>query len=173
MSGEEARTRQELVAALRRNGEATAERLRAIPPARFAEGRYENGWSAREILAHIAAAEWAYPGMIAMARETAAQAAAGKRVELDAADPSGVVDDYNARQVARRADASIEELIDEFVANRAKTIAAVEGIDEALLPVRTRTVGTEAGPLAAVIHGLGVDHVDGHVADLTRGNPSV
>ena len=39
----------------------------------------------------------------------------------------GGIDDYNARQVEKRAGATIAELLDEFAANRAKTVADGDG----------------------------------------------
>ena len=40
----------------------------SLPPARLEEGRYENGWNGRQILAHIASIEWSYPRLIDIAR---------------------------------------------------------------------------------------------------------
>ena len=61
----------ELLQALRESGERAASELSALPPAKFDEGRYENGWNARQILAHIASIEWTYPRLIDMARASA------------------------------------------------------------------------------------------------------
>ncbi|MBI2217338.1 MAG: hypothetical protein HYU51_08580 [Candidatus Rokubacteria bacterium] len=45
------------------------ETVRGLPPRRLEEGRYENGWNGREILAHLASIEWTYPRLIEIARE--------------------------------------------------------------------------------------------------------
>lgn len=82
---------------------------------------------------------------------------------------SGGIDAYNARQVARRADVSLSALIDEFARNRAATIAAVEMIDEPLLAVSIRSAGGIEGSLADVLRWAAVDHVLGHVRDITSG----
>ncbi len=82
---------------------------------------------------------------------------------------SGGIDGYNARQVARRADVSLSALIDEFARNRAATIAAVEMIDEPLLAVSIRSAGGIEGSLADVLRWAAVDHVLGHVRDITSG----
>ena len=47
-------TKQQLIEALRQNGEEAVRKLRATPESAFAEGVYENGWNARQILAHVA-----------------------------------------------------------------------------------------------------------------------
>ncbi len=50
-------TKSELLEALRTSGQQALETLRALPAASWAEGRYENGWNAREILAHLSSIE--------------------------------------------------------------------------------------------------------------------
>lgn len=161
-------TRAQLVEMLRTGGADAAARLRALPEERFAEGRYENGWNARQILAHVASAEWTYPGLIGMARKLAEEAAAGRQV--DESEVAGIshaaIDDYNNRQVSKRAGATIEELIAEFETNRVATIAAVESVDESLLGMPARAVGGTSGPLGAVIESIAVGHVRDHVADI-------
>jgi hypothetical protein len=79
----------------------------------------------------------------------------------------GGVDSYNDRQVAKRADASVAELLDEFERNRAATIAAVEGADESLLTRPIRSSGGITGALAGVINAVAVLHVLTHVGDIT------
>ena len=78
----------------------------------------------------------------------------------------GGVDDYNRRQVEKRVQASVVELLAEFQTNRAATIAAVEGADEALLAAPIRSAGGIAGALARVIHTVAVEHVLAHVNDI-------
>ena len=73
---------------------------------------------------------------------------------------------YNDRQVAKRAGATVDELLAEFEQNRAATIAAVEGVDEALLAKEIRSAGGITGPLAGVINAVAVLHVQAHVNDI-------
>src|SRR5262245_56862395 len=93
----------ELLAALRASREEVLGIVRGIPAERLEEGRYENGWNGRQILAHLASIEWTYPRLIDVARDAAAPPPAGA---TPAAPPSrtmrGGNDDYNARQVAKR-----------------------------------------------------------------------
>ena len=47
----------ELLEALRSSEQEALSELRALAPDVFEQGRYENGWDARQILAHIASIE--------------------------------------------------------------------------------------------------------------------
>lgn len=175
-------TKSELLKTLRATGDEIVAKLRAVDPASYELGRYEGGWNARQILAHVAALEWTYPRLIDVARQTPAEAApapapaAPAEVKRTTTEESpgvstrpmrGGVDDYNARQVEKRAGATVAELLDEFAANRAKTIAAVETAEEELLATPIRSAGGITGPLAGVITAVAVQHVMMHVADIT------
>lgn len=155
----------QLIETLRSSGEETAARLRSLPPEAFEQGRYENGWNGRQILAHIASIEWTYPRLIDLAREASQPpppATTGGR-------PGGMrggINDYNERQVEKRAGASVAELIDEFETNRAATITAAESADEALFATPIRSAGGITGPLASVLTAIAVLHVVQHVNDI-------
>jgi hypothetical protein len=169
-------TRQELIEALRSNGDEVLTKLRAAPAERLEEGRYENGWNARQILAHVASIEWTYPRLIDIARGADAPKAE-KPPEVRRTEPQdaagvatrtarGGILSYNDRQVDKRADASVADLLDEFEKNRAATIAAVESADDALLQREIRSAGGITGPLAGVINAVAVLHVRGHLNDI-------
>jgi hypothetical protein len=161
-------TKAELLEALRSSGQRALETLRALPAASWTEGRYENGWNAREILAHLSSIEWAYPKLIDLAR--------GGPPPEKAAPPAGVTPppgggtpqilNYNERQVAKRAEATVEQLLEEFEGNRATTIAVVEAADEALFSVAVTSAGGAKGPLSAVMNLVAVEHVKQHVRDI-------
>ena len=178
----ETATKAQLLEALRATGEEAAAKLRALAPASFELGRYESGWNWRQILAHVAAIEWTYARLIDVARQAPADAApaaastsTGEVRRTTPEESPGVstrplrggIDDYNARQVEKRAGATVAELLDEFAANRAKTIAAVEAAEEELLATPIRSAGGITGPLAGVIMAVAVQHVMMHVADIT------
>lgn len=61
MAANDTITKDELLDALRVSAADALVTLRGLAPAAFSEGRYENGWDARQILAHLAAIEWTYP----------------------------------------------------------------------------------------------------------------
>src|SRR2546426_1299700 len=117
-------TRTELLEALRASGEEVIETVRALPPERLEEGRYENGWNGRQILAHVASIEWTYPRLIDIARAPTPPAD-----EAPTRTMRGGNDAYNDRQVSKRAHLSAADLLAEFEQNRAATIRAVEAAD--------------------------------------------
>jgi uncharacterized protein (TIGR03083 family) len=162
-------TKAELLEALRASRDEVLQIVRAIPPDRLEEGRYEAGWNGRQILAHVASIEWTYPRLLDIARD------AGDR-EPDPAEPPtrtmrGGNDAYNERQVAKRAHHSVAQLLAEFEENRAATIRAVEAADEALFSRRIRSAGGVVGPLATVFYAVAVAHVLGHARDIAEARP--
>ena len=163
-------TKQGLLQDLRTSRDEVLRIVRALPAARLEEGRYENGWNGRQILAHIASIEWSYPRLIDIARDAASPPPAP--AATPAADPPtrsmrGGNDAYNDRQVAKRAHLSVADLLDEFERNRAATIAAVEAADERLFDQQIRSAGGVVGPLAEVFHQVAVAHVLGHTRDIS------
>ena len=112
-------TKQELIDALRENGAHAVERLRAAPESAFEQGRYENGWNARQILAHVASIEWTYPRLIDIAKGAGGAESpkparmcvkpdSTSRPRASATRPvRGGILDYNDRQVEKRAGASV------------------------------------------------------------------
>lgn len=154
--------RDQLLAELRSSGAEAEVLLRSLPADRFEEGRYENGWNARQILAHIAAIEWTYPRLLDLARSSPAGDAGGRATST----ARGGIDDYNARQVEKRAAASIPELIAEFAANRSALVEAVAAADESLFATPIRSAGGREGTLATVLHDVAVAHVRQHVRDI-------
>jgi hypothetical protein len=162
MTEERVPSKSELLDALRRSRDEVVRIVRGLPAERLEEGRYENGWNGRQILAHIASIEWSYPRLIDIAR------AAGPAAtdEIPARQMRGGNDAYNDRQVAKRAHLSATELLAEFETNRAATIRAVEAADEELFSQRIRSAGGVVGPLALVFHQVAVLHVLGHAHDI-------
>jgi hypothetical protein len=161
-------SKQELLNALRTSRDEVLATVRALPPARLEEGRYENGWNGRQILAHVASIEWSYPRLIDIARSAGPDRPAAQATgDLPTREMRGGNDSYNDRQVAKRAHLSSAELLAEFETNRAATIAAVEVADEALFARPIRSAGGIVGPLAKVFHQVAVQHVLGHVRDIT------
>ena len=159
-------TKRELLAALASSRDEVVALVRSMAPAHLEEGRYENGWNGRQILAHIASIEWSYPRLIDIAHTPPAPA--------DEAPPTrtmkGGNDAYNDRQVAKREGMTVDALLAEFETNRAATIRAVEAAEEELFARRIRSAGGVVGPLASVFHQIAVAHVLGHARDLTGHN---
>lgn len=181
-------TKAELIEKLRSTGADLVSRVRAMDAGALEAGRYESGWNARQILAHVSSIEWTYPRLIEMARAAGTADASPSATPADApnaassssaaggvvseggtianASTTPVVHSYNDRQVAKRASASVEELLAEFEKNRATTIAAVEATDDALLATPIASAGGARGPLAGVMQFVAVEHVRGHLRDI-------
>ena len=167
MTEEGAPSKAELMEALRASRDLVIATVRGLTPERLEEGRYENGWTGRQILAHLASIEWTYPRLIDIARAAPAEdAASAAGDEPPTRTMRGGNDTYNERQVARRAHLSAAELLAEFEQNRAATIRAVDATDEALLRRRIRSAGGVTGMLALVLHRVAVDHVLEHARDI-------
>ncbi len=170
----------ELLDALRSGEREVVARLGALSADQFEQGRYENGWNGRQILAHIASMEWTYPRLIDVAKAAATPEASEKPGQKQAAD-SGATGglptrsfrggnlSYNDRQVEKRAQMSVEELLTELRENRATTIASVAQADESLFAVPIRSAGGITGPLAMVIHSVAVLHTQIHLNDIVGG----
>jgi Mycothiol maleylpyruvate isomerase N-terminal domain len=155
-------SKSELLEALRRSGDEVVRIVGGVPAERLEEGRYENGWNGRQILAHIASIEWTYPRLIEVARSPTPPAD-----EAPTRAMRGGNDAYNDRQVAKRTHLSAAELLDEFQKNRATTIQAVEAADEELFTRRIRSAGGVVGSLAEVFYQVAVLHVLGHARDIS------
>ena len=153
-------TKQELLENMRASGREFVEAARQVPPERWPEGRYEEGWTAKDILAHVASIEWTFPKLPLLAAQPPTEDRdAEKRFK-------GGIGDYNQRHVEKRRSNSVDELLDEFQGNRAATIAAVEQADEDLLRERVRSAGGVEGSAAEVLNYLTVVHVRDHLDDL-------
>ena len=153
-------TKQELIDNMRESGSELVAAARRVSPERWPEGRYEEGWTAKDILAHVASIEWTYPKLLLLAAQPAPE-------DRDAEGRfRGGIGDYNQRRVDERRDRSVEELLAEFERNREATIAAVQEADEALLRQRVRSAGAVEGTAAEVLNFLTVEHVGQHLDDL-------
>ena len=155
------RTKTELLAGLAATRDEVARGLDGLD---LTTGVYEGGWNGHQLLAHLASMEWTYPKVLELPEASDEEAARPR-------DTSVTVDDYNRKQVERRAGSSAEDLVAEFLRNRAQTIAAVEAHPEDAFDRRVRSAGGTVGSLADVLWFVAVEHVRGHLADL-RGEGS-
>ena len=113
MTQQGALTTAKLVEELRSGQQELLDRLGALPEDRFEQGRYEGGWNARQILAHVASIEWTYPKLIDIARQGPPdQASEGAGGASEASSKStqapplrGGIGSYTERQVGKRAPA--------------------------------------------------------------------
>ena len=149
-------TKAELLVALESSRDEVVDGIAGID---LSIGVYEGGWSGLGLLAHIASMEWTYPRILELPTATDEEAARPR-------DTSVSVDDYNRRQVERRANLPVGDLVDEFVRNRARTIEAVEACPEESFDRRVRSAGGTVGTVTDVLWFVAVEHVLGHLEDL-------
>jgi uncharacterized protein (TIGR03083 family) len=128
----------------------------------WAEVRYEEGWTAKDILAHVASVEWQFPKLLVPGNRPSG------RVPGSGERSSGGIHEYNKRQVDKRRDHSVEALLEEFERNRKQTIAAVEETAEEALRAQVRTAGGTEGTAAEVLNFLTVTHLRMHLDDIRR-----
>jgi hypothetical protein len=165
-------TRDQLVKELRDSQDELLSKIEGLPADAFEKGCYENGWNARQVLAHIAGIEWTYPKLIEVAK-SALEPQPEKPAEAQPSDPAqrtakGGIGSYNDRMVEKYADASAADLVRMFKENRATTISAFESVDESLLGVPIKSAGGIRGPLGYVVNLVAVMHVRGHVQDIVN-----
>lgn len=154
--------RSELVDALRSSGAQALAAMTAVPDAALDAPGYENGWTVRGIMAHVASMEFAYRRLPDIARSPGGDAqttGSGGRFDMDA---------YNARQVEKRAVASREQLTDEFVRGRGALIVTAAALDDDLLAVPVRSAGGVTGTLAEVLRATATNHIRAHAADFAH-----
>lgn len=157
--------RDALLAALRSDGDRVADVLAALPADALERGAYEQGWTVKDIAAHLASIEWTYPRLIQIA-EAADQGAESSGGDASTRGSNPQMDDYNARQVAKRRETPLPQLIEEFRANRAALIDAVEGAPAELLEREIQSFGGVRGSLLQVMWSVAVEHVRTHLDDL-------
>ena len=156
-------SKEQLLENMRASAREFTDAAKAVPQERWPEGRYEEGWTARDILAHVASIEWTYPKLLALAEQPPEERDAEKHFK-------GGTGGYNQRQVDKRADATVDDLLAEFERNRSATIEAVEQADEDLLRRRVRSAGGVEGTAAEVMNYLTVIHLNAHLDDI-KGTP--
>ena len=92
----ETTVKRQLLDDMRASGREFVETVRQIPSDRWPEGRYEEGWTAKDILAHVASIEWTYPRLLSLAALPPEERDADKR-------SSGGVREYtNGRSASER-----------------------------------------------------------------------
>lgn len=153
---------QELVTELRSSGAEALASMAALPAASLEQPGYEQGWTVRQIMAHVASMEFAYRRLPEIARGASRDAStSGSGTAFD-------MDGYNARQVEKRNAATPEQLIEEFASGRGALIALAGTLDRQLLAVPIRSAGGITGTLAEVLDATAAGHVRQHALDFMR-----
>lgn len=154
--------RDDLLADLRADAESIPALLHALQPEQLEQGAYEQGWTVRDLVAHLASIEWTYPRLL----QRAAQPPPSESADSAGGGAGSGMDAYNARHVEKRRATPIAELITEFSANRQATIDAVAAADPALLATAIQSYGGASGSLVEVLRFVAIEHVRGHLRDI-------
>ena len=170
----------DVLRALREGEQGVSERLSAISPEQFEQGSFEQGWNARQTLAHVASMEALYRGIITVltGRRSVDEDSPGPHPGASTPAPDPDEDDEDEEEsisfevlfqtmIDEREGATPAALLSEFRRHRRGLIHIVAETDEALL---CRPLGSADAPdesLAATVcqHVL---HVNAHVAQIVR-----
>jgi uncharacterized protein (TIGR03083 family) len=116
---------------------------------------YEEGWNARQLLAHIASTSGT-AGFVLMMAKTGG---AGMPGDFDN-------DAFNRDQVAMRADKSVEDILNEVRSNIQRDVQQIEAAPVDLLGQHYAAPWGIEGEVAQVIIDSANGHLGGHIADL-------
>ena len=137
------------------------------PETAWANAVHDNGWNARQLLSHITSTSGVANYLLMMAQGPAGAEGGGGGYDID---------QFNAQQVAMRAERTVPELLDEVRSNLACDIAAVEKASDELLAKNFKAPWDVEGSVADVIVESLRRHFRGHLAELAAtvlGRPTV
>lgn len=161
---------------LRAGEQSVTEQLSAIAPERFEQGSFEQGWNARQTLAHVSSMEALYRGIVTMlsGRRSVDEDTWGPPSGVPAPDPDEDDEEETVSfdvlfrtLIDEREGATPAALLSEFRQHRRALIRIVAETDETLL---CRPLGPADAPdesLASTVcqHVL---HVNAHVSQIVR-----
>lgn len=131
--------------------------VKSAPADAWANPAHSDGWDARQLLSHIASTGGVANFTLMLARGPAGAATAGGSYDID---------QFNAQQVAMRAERTVAEILDELRANLARDLAAVEKAPDELLSKHFKTPWDVEGSVAEVIIESLRRHLRGHLSEL-------
>src|SRR2546422_7229010 len=97
----------------------------ALPELGWSKGVYENGWSARQILCHMASSS-GMAGFVLNMANAPAGGGGGLGANFD-------IDSFNAQQVAARQDKTPEDLLAEISASFQRDAGAIRAAEDSTL----------------------------------------
>jgi uncharacterized protein (TIGR03083 family) len=144
---------------LRAEGDAVQARLAGLTPEQWDAPLSDegDGWTARDLLAHLVSAEQGHQQWIAYV------AAGGPGVPVDFS-----VDRFNAEKVAARSGCAVETLLAELKTVRAQTVNLVASLSDDDLARRGRHPALGEGTLVSDGVRIVFMHVRLHLRDLNR-----
>lgn len=130
-----------------------------IPDAKWETGVYENGWNARQLLAHIASTAGIAGFVLTLAR---APVAAGSMGDGEGFDN----DAFNAQQVQARQNKPLSALFNEIRETMDRDRRVVSAAPDQLLASMYRAPWGTEGTVAGIIADSIEEHLGEHVRDL-------
>ena len=151
-------TKDEIVNTLQNVQSDIEQAVSSMPEQACATGVYEDGWNARQILAHMASMSGVTSFVLNLA---SAPAGAGGGI-----GPNFNVDDFNRLQIAAREGKTPADLVGEIRASFEKDISTVHAAPDELIRKHYRTPWDVEGEVGDIIVGSLNDHMGMHLADL-------
>ncbi len=154
-------TRDELIQGINQVVARSEGLVDALTDEQWSKPAYEQGWNARQILAHIAAMGSVSPVFVGWAVNPPPAPSGEGSGGGGAPDP----DAWNAQQVGIRNEKSLSELLAEIRSGHQTGIKALDAVSDEQL-AQTRTLLGHTGPAIDLLHGFLVGHSLEHLQDL-------
>lgn len=152
-------TKEDVLEALQGFRTAAEELVATLPQSEWERGVYENGWNAKQILAHLASTAGIASFVLTLARS-------GPVVSRREGDSDFDNDAFNAQQVAAREKKTVGALLNEIRDTLHRDKQVVTAAPDQLLASHYEAPWGEKGTVAYVIADSFNRHLGGHVDDL-------
>jgi uncharacterized protein (TIGR03083 family) len=149
-------SKQDIISAYQQSTRRLEGLVAACSPENLKKTAYP-GWTAKQLICHMASTSGAAAFFISMAQASGQ----GMGTGFD-------VDRWNAEQVAARQEKPLEEVLTEFRAGHEASIKAVEAAPDDLLAKQVPDFSGGMSPLADLIRGSATDHEALHLDDLEK-----
>lgn len=145
----------QIVSRIREGNERVFQTFGSLSEEQLATQVHDGGWTAKEVLAHLAGRQQGYDMMIQLAES-------GERPDFGNVD----IDERNQRLVDERIDQSRDELLNEFRKVHEELVQRVEGLSDDLLQRTLPHPRRGEIPLAEYLLNSGGQHSINHTAEV-------
>ncbi len=147
----------EVIASLKKIREEVVGLVEGAGPDDWSSPAYEDGWTAKDILAHIASTCGPASFLLAIAQVPGGGGTGGGSFDGEA---------FNRQQTQMRAAHSPQQILDEIRSTTQRDIQAVEAAPDELLQKHFVAPWGSEGSVAELIILAAEGHLGGHIADL-------
>lgn len=152
-------TKEDVIAALEGFQAAVDDLVEMLPKSEWEKGVYENGWNAKQTLAHMASTAGVAGFILTLART-------GPVVSRREGDSDFDNDAFNSQQVVAREKKTVEALLTEITDTLHRDKQVLKAAPEQILAAPFQAPWGEKGTVADIIAGSFTEHLGGHVNDL-------